>query len=615
MAYIGQVSIKNNSHMENAIDYISKEEKALNLNEFKQELQNRLEHLQGINSSIGEHTTCINCSSENTYKDFENMRKAFGQDKGVIAHHYFQSFQKDDDITPELAHKIGTELARKMFPDFQTVVATHIDREHIHNHIIVNSCNMLTGQKWYSNKKSLSDIRRESDRLCLQNGLSIIDKNSKYKGIDRTTYQLGIKGKSWKINLVKDLEDAIKICHSKEEFIEFLNKRDYNVRYKDIHITVTKNGEKKGIRVDTLAKQFGEKFKKENLEKAMGYYKSPPNDIAEKYKPKPKAKETAKTKSNWEYFEHWTFKQKNYYPSKPNNIYRNSQTDWIIKSAERSVFYSKNTFDFIIRFLLLMTAHIHRKKEQERYKVIQKIKISKPVQKNISYGNIDYKRLTQSAGDNFTIKLDMKYILKLVNQPILYSASLDRDSASATITIKAKDKEFLAQILELDKIQNQLETQNEKLSNQIAYKKLKQYAELHGEKLQYLIITPNQLQTLKDNFIEFAYFEKDNNFNIAFLPEKLNVIQKLIFSKKSEETEKQRNMRIYNQLKKASAQSGEKLKYRKNLTSAEIAILKKSGITFAYFQNTDNKSLFNIAFEKQNEEKIKILMEENKIKR
>jgi len=127
-------------------------------------------------------------------------------------------------------------------------------------HLISENRYILTGQKWYSNKKSLSDIRKESDKLCLKNGLSIIDTKSKYKGIDRTTYQLGLQGKSWKIQLVKDLEQAAKYCHSKDEFIRFLTERDYTVRYKDIHITITKNGEKKGIRVDTLAKQFGEKF-------------------------------------------------------------------------------------------------------------------------------------------------------------------------------------------------------------------------------------------------------------------------------------------------------------------------------------------------------------------
>ena len=378
MAYIGKVSIRDNSHMENAIGYISREEKALSIKEFKEALSERLNHLQEVNADFGERMTCINCSANNTYKDFENMRKAFGQDKGVIAHHYYQSFSKDDDLSPELAHQIGTELAKRIFPDFQVVVSTHTDREHIHNHIIVNSCNMLTGQKWYSNKKSLSDIRRESDKLCLQYGLNVIDKNSKYKGIDRTTYQLGIKGRSWKINLVKDLSDAVECCRSKEEFIQFLNKRDYSIRYKDVHITITKNGEKKGIRVDTLAKQFGEKFTKVNLEKKMGYY-IPKPEISESKAYQKRNKTKSKEKSNWEHFEQWTFKQKNYYPSVNGNIKRYSRTDYLIKSAQRSVFYSRNTFDFIIRAFLLILAGKNKKRKAVSYHKVGTLPINKSV--------------------------------------------------------------------------------------------------------------------------------------------------------------------------------------------------------------------------------------------
>ena len=196
MAYVGQVSIRDSSHMGHAIDYISREEKALSLNNVSDHemLNIMLNHLSVTNKSIGERATYINCT-QNPYKDFENMRKAYDQDKGVIAHHYFQSFQKDDDLTPEQAHQIGVQLAQKMFPNYQVVVATHTDKEHLHNHIIVNSCNIITGQKWYSNKKSLSDIRKESDKLCLQNGLGVIQKNSKYKNIDKPTYQLGMKKK------------------------------------------------------------------------------------------------------------------------------------------------------------------------------------------------------------------------------------------------------------------------------------------------------------------------------------------------------------------------------------------------------------------------------------
>lgn len=621
MAYIGQVSIRDDSHMENAIHYIAKEEKALNLETFKSELNHRLEHLHNINTAIGERISCINCSATQTYKEFENMRKAFGQDKGVIAHHYFQSFQKDDEVTPELAHQIGVELARKMFPDFQVVVATHTDREHLHNHIIVNSCNILTGQKWYSNKKSLSDIRKESDKLCLKNGLSIIDTKSKYKGIDRTTYQLGLQGKSWKIQLVKDLEQAAKYCHSKDEFIRFLTERDYTVRYKDIHITITKNGEKKGIRVDTLAKQFGEKFTKENLEKTMGYYQPPSAEIVEQYKSEPKHSDTSEAKSNWEYYEQFVFKKTKCLPSVSGKIVRKKETESMFKKMESVTPEKKTGLYRILFFVLIALSSFNGHQKKKKYKIVkQTIPESKPdtirqVRPYIPYGNISYKKMTESAGENFTVKVSMERLLLLINQPILYAASINRQTGTATITIKEKDKDFLAELLNLMEYKGRLVEQNEKLSNQVMYQKLKEAAQAENQKLTYLIVNHEQIQKLKEHYIDFAYFEKeDGKYNIAFLPEKTELIKSLIYPKKKVETEQQRNARIYAGLKKAAAESGQKLQYRTKLTAEQLKVLESLSFPVAHFRNSEDKSLYNIAFEKKNEEAVKAALSGTELK-
>ena len=104
--------------------------------------------------------------------------------------------------------------------------------------------------------------------------------------------------------------------------------------------------------------------------------------------------------------------------------------------------------------------------------------------------------------------MNIENILKIVNQPILYSARIKNDTVE--ITVKEKDKDFLSELLELDKIKHQLEIQNEKITNQKAYKDLKREADITREKLQYIIITAEQLKILKDNYIKFAYFEKDD---------------------------------------------------------------------------------------------------------
>lgn len=610
MAYVGKVSIKSNAHMASAIDYIARDEKAMPLKDMKMYLKERLEHLNTIDTSLGERTTLINCSPPDVYKEFEMVRKGFKQDKGVIAHHYYQSFQKDDNVTPEQAHQIGVELARRMFPNYQVAIATHIDREHVHNHIIVNSVNLVTGKKWYSNKRSLSDIRKESDKLCLEHGLGVITENNKYQGIDRTTYQLGLKGKSWKINLVHDLDTAVESCKSKDEFISFLNEKDYTVRYTDSHITITKNGEKKGIRVDTLAKQFGGKYTKDNLEKLMGYYQAPLERKAPVKSNNNKKMFYDKGKSNYEFYEQDIFKKNNYLPSTTEKVVRDYKTERLIRKTERSLLYSRSLIEFVLKALTILVLLPQRRKKRivpVRYKKVQQLTLSKP-KTFIPFGNISYNELKSTAGDTYTCKLGIDKLLYLVNQPILYSARINRADDSVTITIKDKDRDFLLKLLEMQSKSEQLDEQSERIKNQLTYKELKESAEQSGTKLQYLIITDEQKKILDNNYIKYAYFDKDGKKNIAFLPEKAELIKKLIYPKKDNkvtETPQQKNARIYAQLKKSAALNEEKLCFKVKLTKAQLEALTKTDVVFAYFTNNDDKSLYNIAYEKKDESKVK----------
>ncbi len=584
--------------MENAVGYITKEEKALSLNEMKMHLNNRLEHMSHIDNVNGERATYINCLAQNTYDDFERIRKYFHRDNGVIAHHYYQSFQKDDNITPEQAHKIGTQLAERMFNNYQVVVATHIDRDHIHNHIIVNSCNIITGQKWNSNKRSLNEIRKESDKLCLQNGLGIIEKQSKYRGIDRTTYQLGIKGESWKIHLVRDLEQAISVCKSKNEFITFMTAKDYTVKYMNRHITITKNGEKKGIRVDTLAKQFGMKYTKDNLEKNMGYYVKPSEtEIVQK-----KTNKTNTTKSNWEFYEQWLFNKNKYCKSDKNNIVRDKMTVKLISAAEKS--HKPNLFEFVVRAFLLLLGIKYRRKKYFRYRVAAKRHVKRDA---ITFGNIEYKELIKTAGNNYTIRVTTDKLLRLSNQPIIYSALVNKQDSTLTITVKEKDKEFLLKLIGFELQQKELDAQNEILSNQRVYHKLKEKAKLIDCKLQYLIVTEEQKKILNDNYIEFAHYHKDDKINIVYLPEQEELIKRLIYSKsedKKKETPQQRNNRIYAQLKKNAERTGRSVGFRTKLTKTQLDELSKTNLQFAYFENSDNSTLYNIAYDRKDEEAV-----------
>lgn len=177
----------------------------------------------------------INCSgsNSNTLDQFRLLRLAFNQNNGIISHHFIQSFSPNDNVTPETVHRFGVEYAKLCFPNYQVVVSTHVDKEHLHNHIIVNSCNMITGRKYYDNKETMKNNRAISDKLCRKYGVSVISSKSEFKPIDQTTMQLALKHKSWKIQLLSDLDEAKESCKSKSEFISFLKNKNYEVRYEN----------------------------------------------------------------------------------------------------------------------------------------------------------------------------------------------------------------------------------------------------------------------------------------------------------------------------------------------------------------------------------------------
>lgn len=124
----------------------------------------------------------LNCSgsNSNTLDQFRLLRLAFNQNKGIIAHHFIQSFAPNDNVTPETVHRFGVEYAKLCFPNYQVVVSTHVDKEHLHNHIIVNSCNMITGRKYYDNKETMKNNRAISDKLCRKHGVSVITSKSEF---------------------------------------------------------------------------------------------------------------------------------------------------------------------------------------------------------------------------------------------------------------------------------------------------------------------------------------------------------------------------------------------------------------------------------------------------
>ena len=589
---------------------VKKVKKAMAVN---QSAENKIKTVAGLTEALAYITnpakiyevSRINCSgsNSNTLEQFRLLRLAFNQNKGIIAHHFIQSFSPNDNITPETVHRFGVEYVKQCFPNYQVVVSTHIDKEHLHNHIIVNSCNMITGKKFYDNKESMKSNRDISDKLCRKYGVSVISTQSEFKPIDQTTMQLALKQKSWKIQLLSDLDDAKEKCRSKSEFISFFKSRNYEIRYEK-HITIRKIGEKKAIRVDTLAKQFGNQYTKAELEKAMGYSTNLADTNTNNVNLQSKKTCARKNINEWQRFESWSFSQKNRYANNYRCLKKQYGTNY---QPSR---FPKGTRKSLLLTLLCVFFVSPRKtyREHTNYRLSNRTTANTNIiRTKYRCENIRYGDLISAQGNNFAVKIPADQLGKIIVLPIFYSANVNLETNTAVITVKEYNKEIICQALGYDS--KKIAQQSDKLINSQKYKRLKDYVASSNTKLSYMIVTKIQLELLKMNEIELAAFPKDDGkYNVAFMPDTKERINKILYPSddSKQESEYERNSRINNEIKRLAAINGEKPKYR-IVTSDLLDNIKQSGIQFAYFKKGDK---YNIVFLRKNETEIDQLLKQ-----
>lgn len=205
------------------------------------------------------------CDPDNIVNDFNMTQELYGKTGGVKYHHIIQSFSPEDNITPEKAHEIGKELAESQFKGFEVFVVTHKDKDHIHNHLVVNSVSFENGLKYNASNKSLWDIKRESNRLCERENLKTLDLYHKAeKRISSAEKRIMDRGQiPWKDELRQIIDIARERTKDLQSFREFLEKNF------EIETRVTKNSisykhpdHGKAIR----GRSLGDKYNKEELE-------------------------------------------------------------------------------------------------------------------------------------------------------------------------------------------------------------------------------------------------------------------------------------------------------------------------------------------------------------
>ena len=216
-----------------------------------------------------------NCIPELANESFLATQKIFGHEPdGVRFYHYVQSFRIGEESAPQEAHEIGMEFA-KSFGKREVLIATHMDREHVHNHLVVCAYDLESGVKLHNNKFFLGELRNRSDEICRAHGLSVLEKydpRKKSSRPDPKEYRAALNGNSWKIQLCVAIDYCMKKCRSKSEFKCEMKKLGYDMVWTPERKYITyilrgEDGREKRVRDRKLHE---EKYRKENMEHEFG---------------------------------------------------------------------------------------------------------------------------------------------------------------------------------------------------------------------------------------------------------------------------------------------------------------------------------------------------------
>ena len=212
----------------------------------------------------------IGCQPETAFDEFLSTKLLHHKDGGVMFYHMVQSFPKGADIDPCAAHEAARRLAG-YFEGCEVLVCTHVDREHIHSHCIINSVNFETGRKVHMADEQIQELRIRNDEICEKLGLPKFqrDEQRQSHGMSNAEYYTAVKGESWKFELMRVIDECMRCAGNREEFLVLLRSEGYNATWIDGRKNITyatPDGHK--CRDNKL---HIEKYLKENMEAEFGY--------------------------------------------------------------------------------------------------------------------------------------------------------------------------------------------------------------------------------------------------------------------------------------------------------------------------------------------------------
>ncbi|WP_410538894.1 relaxase/mobilization nuclease domain-containing protein [Staphylococcus aureus] len=203
-----------------------------------------------------EEKSGLNCDIDYAKSSFKQTRALYGKENGVQAHTVIQSF-KPGEVTPEQCNQLGLELAKKIAPNHQVAVYTHTDKDHVHNHIVINSIDLETGRKYQSNKQQRNFVKQANDDICREHGLSVPERDTAKLRYTQAEKSLIEKDQfSWKDDLREKIERAKEHTSDFKSFSEQLEKSGIEFKVRGKNVSYKPENVNKWVRGKTLGQDY-----------------------------------------------------------------------------------------------------------------------------------------------------------------------------------------------------------------------------------------------------------------------------------------------------------------------------------------------------------------------
>ncbi len=240
--------------LKDVIDYAENPDKTIDRKYLDEDLYRTLEYTANAEKTDQRmYVTALNCPLETACQSMMETKRRFGKLKGNVAYHGYQSF-RPGELTPETCHEIGIETARRMWPEYEVVVTTHLNTDSVHNHFVVNSVSFKTGEKFQNKIRDHVRLREVSDALCQDYELSVLGKSKLYQ-TEKDAYWVRKAGKLTHRDVLKqDVEECLAYVYKTDELLQRLRQKGYTIVRGDSyeHISVKAPDWSRAVRLDSI---------------------------------------------------------------------------------------------------------------------------------------------------------------------------------------------------------------------------------------------------------------------------------------------------------------------------------------------------------------------------